>query len=1049
MRLDRARFAKEAAFLVGRQVRPRIRVGTARFWPWLRILLWAGAACGAFPVVADTWRRYGVEDGLADAIPVAVTVSPRGNVWVLHPGGRAVSWLDGFDVRTISPGPAGNYPVHESRSGQIWALQEDGVTEYRAEGWYPYMVPEVRAEREAHPLRMLRAMPLLPAERDRVLVLLPEQLVVYEAQRRRSQVLRRASDAGLGRFIDILQTREGDLWVAGARGLAKLTGPARRLTPETTWEVALLPDEFQLQLVGRIYEDEEGGLTGLAEASDEVRAVVYFDGLEWQVPIPAPPGTRGAWRGTGGTVWAHTRAALFARRGNDWETESVPELEGAQIYEVAPEWGDVFWLATSAGVLRHSPNLWRAVGEARESAEPVWSLLEAAESRMCCLEDGGLRVLENDAERYLPFPAAREPMRGSRPVWLGGAVWFVDTGGELQRCNVQTGECGAVAHPSEGRRIRRLLGILRDGRAAVQTVESGLEERMRVEAFDGDRFEDYGEVEGLRGGPELYFLVEGPAGERWVGGGNGLQVCEPRSQQYRRADGWPELPALCLYVENSERVWCGSDDGVHLREGRVWRWVRAGCGRVRQIVGATDGSVWFALGQRVSRYARGIWTDYGVEHGLPRAEVWDCRPDSRGEVWAATDLGVRRLSREVDVDPPRTQVVMLEGGVREVSVREHPLVTFSGRDKWDMTLPERLRFATRLDEGPWSLPQVATSVTVSTLTAGPHRFSVRAMDEAMNEELQPAVLEFTAYVPWFAEPRLVAVMAAALLLALGLAWLAVNSHFRLVRSYAEVERIVGERTRELERANQELLHSQKMRALGTLAAGIAHDFNSILSIIRGSAQIIEANLEDREKIRTRVNRIKTMVDQGSGIVRAILGLTLTGGQAAQSVDLVGFLQETVRLVGDQLPAGVHAEVEVHPETAPGACALRSDLLRQVLLNLLFNAADATSGPGRIRVLAERTRGLPSGLVLAPAAAAEYIAIRVIDSGHGITPEVLPRIFEPFFTTKALSTRKGTGLGLTMVYEIAKEGGFGLRVESVVREGTTFTVFVPLESSRVS
>jgi len=407
------------------------------------------------------------------------------------------------------------------------------------------------------------------------------------------------------------------------------------------------------------------------------------------------------------------------------------------------------------------------------------------------------------------------------------------------------------------------------------------------------------------------------------------------------------------------------------------------------------------------------------------------------------------LSREVDVDPPRTQTVLLEGGVREVSVREHPTVTFRGRDKWDLTLPERLRFATRLDEGPWSSPEVVTSVTVSALTAGPHRFSVRATDEALNEEFQPMVLEFTAYVPWYAEPRLMAVTAAAVLVALGLAWLAVNRHFRLVRSYAEVERIVAERTRELERANQELLHSQKMRALGTLAAGIAHDFNSILSIIRGSAQIIETNLEDREKIQTRVDRIKKMVDQGSAIVRAILGLTLTGRRAAQSVDLVGFLQETVRLVADQLPDGIHAEVEVSPEGVPRACAIRSDLLRQVLLNLLFNAADAMSGPGRIRVLAGRTKELPSGLVLTPAEAAEHIAVRVIDSGHGIASEVLPRIFEPFFTTKALSTQKGTGLGLTMVYEIAKEGGFGLRVESVVQQGTTFTVFVPLESSRVA
>src|SRR5205814_9461186 len=83
------------------------------------------------------------------------------------------------------------------------------------------------------------------------------------------------------------------------------------------------------------------------------------------------------------------------------------------------------------------------------------------------------------------------------------------------------------------------------------------------------------------------------------------------------------------------------------------------------------------------------------------------------------------------------------------------------------------------------------------------------------------------------------ITASAAIATVLLASLAVNRDLRLLRSYAEVEKIVAQRTQELERANRELLHSQKMRALGALAAGIAHDFNSILSIIRGAAQIIE------------------------------------------------------------------------------------------------------------------------------------------------------------------------------------------------------------------
>jgi two-component system cell cycle sensor histidine kinase/response regulator CckA len=87
--------------------------------------------------------------------------------------------------------------------------------------------------------------------------------------------------------------------------------------------------------------------------------------------------------------------------------------------------------------------------------------------------------------------------------------------------------------------------------------------------------------------------------------------------------------------------------------------------------------------------------------------------------------------------------------------------------------------------------------------------------------------------------------------------------------------------------------------------------------------------------------------------------------------------------------------------------------------------------------------LPADLVLLPVPASRYVAVSVEDSGCGIPPENLPRIFEPFFTTKALSTRRGTGLGLSMAYELAKKLGAGLSVASVVGQGSTFTLILPV------
>ena len=168
--------------------------------------------------------------------------------------------------------------------------------------------------------------------------------------------------------------------------------------------------------------------------------------------------------------------------------------------------------------------------------------------------------------------------------------------------------------------------------------------------------------------------------------------------------------------------------------------------------------------------------------------------------------------------------------------------------------------------------------------------------------------------------------------------LAFNRHRTLVRSYAEVEAKVALRTRQLELANQELFHSQKMNALGTLAAGIAHDFNNILSIIKGSAQIIESNLDNPEKIATRTDRIKTVVEQGAGIVKAMLGFSRTSDHQLAMCDINAVVHETIKLLGDRFLREV--EVQFKPTPALPDVPASKDFVQQILLNFIFNAAEA-------------------------------------------------------------------------------------------------------------
>src|SRR5581483_5300792 len=388
------------------------------------------------------------------------------------------------------------------------------------------------------------------------------------------------------------------------------------------------------------------------------------------------------------------------------------------------------------------------------------------------------------------------------------------------------------------------------------------------------------------------------------------------------------------------------------------------------------------------------WIASGVAEGLPGGVVRQVHEDRRGQIWAATTHGLSLYHPEADTDPPRTYVRDLSDTQNTAMEGAFITITFGGRDKWKETAAERLLFSYRLDDKEWSAYSEERSVSFSELAPGKHYFKVRCIDRNGNIDPKPALLEFAVALPWYKESRLVWISSAGLVAALFFAGLAFNRHLRLMRSYAEVEAKVALRTKELAIANQELLHSQKMNALGALAAGIAHDFNNILSIIKGSAQIIEENPGDQEKIRTRTGRIKTVVEQGAGIVKAMLGFSGSDKQLG-ICDVNAVAKETIQLLGDRFRREV--KVQLAPAIPLPPVRASKDFIQQILLNFIFNAAEAMTERERRQIIvsARQSSQLPALLALAPAQASVYLFLSVEDSGCGIAPEIMPRIFEPF------------------------------------------------------
>ena len=233
---------------------------------------------------------------------------------------------------------------------------------------------------------------------------------------------------------------------------------------------------------------------------------------------------------------------------------------------------------------------------------------------------------------------------------------------------------------------------------------------------------------------------------------------------------------------------------------------------------------------------------------------------------------------------------------------------------------------------------------------------------------------------------------------------------------------IEEQNLELER---QYLHAQRMEAVGRLAGGIAHDFNNLLCAIKGNASLALAQVDAEQSLREVLNEIDIAADRAASLTRQLLTFSRNDVVTYEVVDLGDLIQSLnrmlVRLIGE--------DIHLHTRLSGAPFHVHGDRgqLEQVIVNLVVNARDSMPRGGRISVELAR-RG-------------STVAIIVSDTGCGMDVEVLARIFEPFFTTKGPGL--GTGLGLATVQGIVEQHGGQIEVSSVLGEGSTFTMTLPL------
>jgi len=983
-----------------------------------------------------------------------ISRGPSGHIWTSH-GIPVAADLDGYRVRRI-PIDTFETRLSEAPDGQLWAPMSRpntrtciGVQRLVGDSWQQFPLDTIGGipQSQVHVVAWLAG---------RVLVMTPDAILEFDAASRTTSVIRAARVTTIAPFLDMRPGVGGDVWVSGEHGVARLVASTPR-----GWEETLLPPRMHDAI--RPIETREGLFVAARSNTNEgsllrLQSDTHSPASRWTIlsTSPAEDPIVAGWQGLDRWLWlirSDGRAFTIAIRRADGLEISFRRMRALSgvLLDVEPDPDGGFWLATSLGVVRYLPTIWRReaelVGEDRHSG----SLLETSSGDLYALQDHALERHSGDRWISYPLPATItanvtfSKVLGEVP---GGRLVF--HAGDLSRAfefDPSTSAFSEVRHP-EGRTIE-VLGRKRP--VGVWTITRATGHPARVESFDGTSFSVRATLDSSWDAPERpRAILETSAGDLFVlPGPTGVGLLHGSTVRWlTKADGLPGDPPITAAETPNGRIWFGSREGVLEFDGTRITTVRSGLQTVRSIITGHDGAVWVASNSGVHRYFQGSWLSLTDDDGLPDAAVIDLVEDQAGRLWASTTAGIALRHPEADHDEPETSLVAGRNP-SEAPPSGDVGLSFTAVDRWEQTRTDRLLFSHRVDSGAWSPYTGETTAALTGLRAGAHTFAVRTMDRDGNVDRTPAIWSFTVLLPWYREPGAMAVGA------LGVAGLAMAMVLFVTR-HRRLERLVQERTEalrselterqrvEAERARleEQLVQSQKMEAIGRLAGGISHDFNNLLTVICSYGDLLVEEIGPDDPRRPHAEEIVKAASRAATLTRQLLAFSRHQAVDRQVIDLNAVLFDLMRMLSRLL--GERVQLASMPADHLWPVLADRGQMEQVVINLVVNARDAMPDGGQLEIETSNV-DLDQAYVHehVESSAGPHVRLSVRDTGTGMDEATRSRIFEPFFTTKEVG--KGSGLGLAMVYGIVRQSDGHIVVHSAPGRGTSFDVYLPRTS----
>jgi signal transduction histidine kinase/CheY-like chemotaxis protein len=951
------------------------------------------------------WRFWRAEDGLAESFVRTIVVAPDGRVTLKHGRVDFMEVSDGYQFERIAVPRSLRQELWVSPGNLLWANDEtDGLLQRKGDGW-------VKLNRKARSV--------LPLSPDRVNVLESQRILEWNPSTVSERVLRKESDARIGSFREILASRAGDvMWVLGSSGVARASLDA------SIWQEFPLPKRFSNP--SNLCEVDSGFyVTGNGAGT---RSLLHHRASgppdRWETIVSDHTLVRG-FRGPGNSLWVETSDGLHELSAGRLEPAPHNGILSAAIRTVATEPSGAFWIGTNTGAARYAPQVWQTPDALSGLSLSFQAATKDLAGTLWFASTTSLARLDGDDWKIVKYP--RHPAFQANEiasVWAApdgslflsttvpDALWQLSPDRQMLRRIVQ-----------EGKKFQRM--VPRDALTAWAVWRTTGSDSV-LQSFDGRAFHDVLRIEAGWKLGSLRAVLADPSGDIWLGGSESLGLYrQGRFEAIGAKRGYTDSGCFALARTPGGRLLAGGRDQLLTFDGRVWSLLGDKLDRVRSITIARDGQIWITSGSGVHRIADESLVTNTREDGLPSTMACSLVERRDGRIWVGTTLGIAFRNPDADRDPPRTFVPASDNSA-EVPPAGRARLVFSGIDKWKQTDSSRLLFSWRIDGSPWSRFQQLTSVSFERLSAGEHRFEVRAMDRSGNIDPRPATHVFTVLLPWYRHADFLFVGGSGALLIVVLILLVVIHYFERGRIIRQLR--LAQQSAERDRAAAEAASLAKSEFL----ANMSHEIRTPMNGIIGMTSLLSDTALSAYQLDC-VAMIRVSGDALLGVINDVLDFSKieAGCLNLETIefDVEAIVGEAVDLVAESAERKSLELYVLVEDNVPQAVLGDPVRVRQIIMNLLSNALKFTEqGTITIQVRAELE------------GESAVLRISVSDTGIGITAEQQARIFHAFTQADSSTTRRygGTGLGLAISQRLVRMMGGSMDVQSSPGKGSTFS-----------